>query len=127
MIVREILTIWKNDAELNKLLKSTKNDPRIYMNEPVYTGDCLVYNFTPLLSDGVISQSRIEVDCYSSDYAKSYEILKTVERLMVTVGDNPRTENIISIEKNGGGYVFDKNVKYHMFKAIFSVKERVRN
>lgn len=126
MVIREVLNIWKNDTDLKRLLKSTVSDPRIYMNAPVYTGDCIVYSFTPLISDGVTAQSRIEVDCYSSDYTKSYEILKTIEKLMVTVGDDPRTENILSIEKNGGGYVFDKNVKYHMFKAIFSIKERVR-
>lgn len=126
MIVKEILDILKNDAELKQLLNATKSDPKIYANNALYVGDCLTYEFTPLINNGVLVQSRIEINCYSSNYAKCYEILQAVQRLLITVGDSQLTNTILTIEQNGGGYLYDEKIKVHMFKAIFSVREKAR-
>lgn len=126
MIIKEILNILKQDERLTELLEATSQDRKIYMNETSYIGDCLVYTFTQLTNDSIKAQSRIEIDCISSDFERGSFILKRVQELLLTKGDEPATENIIEITQNGGGYLFDKEIKLHKLKAIFSIKERVR-
>lgn len=126
MVVKDILDILRNDTELKQLLNATKLDPKIYTTGRIYSGDCLVYSYVPLISDGVIIQSRIEINCYSSDYVKGYKLLRAVQRLLITVGDSTLNNTILNIEQNGGGYIFDENIKVHMFKAIFSIQEKAR-
>lgn len=116
MIVKDILNILK--AEITT---------PVYANGHVYDSDCLVYSYAPLTSNGVINQSRIEFDCISSDYAKGFELLQTVRKVLLTVGDKQLNDIILNIEQNGGGYIFDDKIKVHIFKAIFSVKEKVRH
>lgn len=126
MVIREILDILKQDTELTELLEATSQNRKIYMNETTFQGDCIVYTYTQLTNDKVKAQSRIEIDCISSDYEKSSLILTRVQELLLTLGDEPATENIIEIIQNGGGHLFDKEIKLHKLKAIFSIKEKVR-
>ncbi len=126
MIIKEILNILKQDERLTELLEATSQNRKIYMNETTFQGDCIVYTYTQLINDKIKAQSRIEVDCISSDYEKGSLILKRVQELLLTLGDEPATENIIEINQNGGGHLFDKEIKLHKLKAIFSIKEKVR-
>lgn len=126
MIIKEILNILKQDERLTELLEATSQDRKIYMNETSYKDNCLVYTFTQLTNDSIKAQSRIEIDCISSDFERGLSILKRVQELLLTLGDEPATENIIEINQNGGGHLFDKEIKLHKLKAIFSIKEKVR-
>lgn len=126
MIIKEILNILKQDERLTELLEATSQDRKIYINETSYKGNCLVYTFTQLTNDSVKAQSRFEIDCISPDFERCSFILKRVQDLLITLGDEPLTNNIIEISQNGGGYLFDKEIKLHKLKAIFSIKERVR-
>lgn len=126
MIIKEILNILKQDERLTELLEATSQDRKIYMNETSYIGDCLVYTFTQLTNDSIKAQSRIEIDCISPDFERGSSILKRVQELLLTTGDEPATKNIIEITQNGGGHLFDKEIKLHKLKAIFSIKEKVR-
>lgn len=126
MVIREILNILKQDEQLTELLQATNQDRKIYMNETSFKGDCIVYTYTPLTNDSVKAQSRIEIDCISTDFERCSIILKRVQDLLLTTGDESATENIIEIIQNGGGHLFDKEIKLHTLKAIFSIKEKVR-
>ena len=117
MIIREIINILKQDTEL------TDN---VFMNDTDYIGECIVYSYSQLTNNGIIAQSRLEIDCINKNYEQGYIMLEKVQELLLTLGDRKLTENIIEITQNGGGYVYDKNVNLHKFKAIFSIKERGR-
>lgn len=126
MEIKEILDILKNDLSLNELLGASTDYAKIFLNNTLVKDNCITYKYVPLLNDAIKMQSRLEIDCISSNYENAMQILKRVQELLLTIGDAPLRNNLIEITQNGGGYVFDEEIKVHKFKAIFILKERTR-
>lgn len=126
MTVEETLTILKSDKLLKELLEASITDSKIYLNDTTSRDNSITYKYIPLINDAIKMQSRLEIDCISSNYEKGMQILTRVQKLLLTTGDAPLTNNLIEITQNGGGYVFDKDIKIHKIKAIFILKERMR-
>lgn len=126
MAVKEILAILKADQLLKELLGASITDSKIYLNDTINKNDSIVYKYVLLSNDAIKVQSRLEIDCISSNYEKGMQILTKVQQLLLTSGDTPLTNKLIEVTQNGGGYVFDKTIKVHKFKAIFILKERTR-
>lgn len=126
MVLNDILEILKNDAELSALLQPTANDKRIY----AYRGQadtCISYRHTPVTSDGIKAQDKLEINCISTDYATAEKILRRVKELLLTVGDKKLNDEILNVSLNGGGILFDEQTEQHILKAyfIFVSKERM--
>lgn len=111
---------------LKELLAILKPVGDIYHNEGKGS-NCIVYKYTPLLSNGIIGQSRLEITVCNQDQATSLQKLEQIKRLLLTVGADQKTDNTLTIALNGGGYYFNKDISSHCYKAIFSVsfKERM--
>lgn len=122
MILDEILSILKNDTELTFILKPTETDKKIYMYETTRSNNCIVYNFIPVTDDGIKAQSRLDITCISKNYDTAYIMLERIKQLLITIADDHLTNNILTIEQNGGGSLKDGEV--HKLKAFFVVKYR---
>lgn len=108
--------------EILKLLEAIKP---LYQNEG--KGDiCTVYKFIPLMSDGIKGQSRLEILVNDIKYENALTRLEQIKGLLLTVGAQQKTNNLLEIALNGGGYYFNKDTKTHCFKAIFSIKNKER-
>lgn len=126
MVVREILNILKADQELKELLKPIVTDGKFYLESTSTKDEGVVYKYAQITNDGVKAQSRFEVDCISSNYVTAYDTVERIKNLLITLGDSSLSRQIIDVKQNGGGYMFEKELKLHIFKAIFILKERVR-
>lgn len=88
--------------------------------------DCVVYQYIPLLSDGIKEQGRLETTAIASDLKTAYSMIENIKSVLLTIGDERKTETILEITQNGGGCL--ENTDTHLFhlKANFTVKSRVR-
>lgn len=126
MILRDLLNILKGSNELSELLHSDEGDSKIYAGTSDYKSSCIIYSFTDLISDGVIKQSSLEVDCYNIDYLTCYNMSSLVQKLLITIGDKQLNDVILEVSLSGGGHLYNKDTNIHMMKSIFSIKEKVR-
>ena len=126
MILMEILGLLKADEELKRLLKINKDDPKIYPFGTHKIQDCIVYKLVPLTSDGIEEQNRFSITVISKDMIKAMKILEAVKKVLLTVGDEPKTNNILEISLNGGGDPVEnlETGTVHI-KANFIIKNRM--
>lgn len=110
---------------LQELLALLKDVGTIYNNEGKGS-NCIFYRFTPLISDGIIGQSRFEITVCNEKQSESLKKLDQIKRLLITVGSQQKTDNTLTIALAGGGYFFDKDIDSHCYKAIFSVSNKER-
>lgn len=88
--------------------------------------DCIVYQYIPLLSDGIKEQGRLETTIITQDMDKAYRLLEKLKEALLTVGDERKTNSIYEIFHNGGGCLENAETNTIHLKANFTVKSRVR-
>lgn len=125
MILDNILQKLEEDEQLKLLLNSTSNNMGIYLNK-TDKSNSITYRFINLSSDGIIEQSRLEINCLGKDYLKANEIFERVKAVLLTIGDEQFNNDVLEIALNGGGYLFDNDTKNHIVKAFFIVKNKYR-
>lgn len=126
MLIDEILCLMKTNDELNALLNATDDDPKIYPFGADRVKDCIVYKLIPQTDDGIKEQSRLEITIITHDIELGLNILEELKNILVTVGDQSKTSNILEISLNGGGCLenLETNTIHH--KAYFIIKSRRR-
>lgn len=123
MSLSEIITILVSDTALSELLGVTTDDKRIYPLE--IDGQGMSYKYTQLTNDGVKTQDRLEIRVAYTDLSKCYKIMQRVDELLITIGDDPLTSNILHVEKNGGiTPVENKHTGTFTMGSFYSVKGR---
>ena len=85
--------------------------------------DCIVYNLVPVESNKVIEQHRLELTIIALSYEKCYKMTKDIKDKLLTLGPEDRGE-ILKIEQNGGGMLFNESTKTYHFKLNFTIKSR---
>lgn len=125
MILDEIIELLKNDDAFSTYLNISEHDPKIYPFSTSVVQDCIVYKFVPLTSDGIKEQNRIEITAISRDMYRALKILELVKSALITIGDEPKTKNILEISLNGGGTPMENESTGTVhIKANFIVKNR---
>lgn len=126
MLIDDILSLLKVDNELKELLGCTDEDPRIYPFGVDGVKDCIVYKFMPQISDGIKEQSRVEITIITQAMELGLKILEQLKTVLLTIGDQSKTNNILEISLNGGGCLenIETNTIHH--KAYFIIKSRRR-
>lgn len=126
MMLHDILEILKADEKLSNLLQATKADSKIYMYQGK-TDNCISYRYFVVSSDGIKSQTKLELNTISTNYEKAEKIMERVKQLLLTVCDAKLNDEILNVSLNGGGVLFDEQTGQHILKAyfIFVSKERM--
>ena len=106
-MIREILNILKADKKLMALINGTAANPHIYPIETDYLGDCLVYDYHTFSADKITEAKRLEIVIIAKTLSKTLEIENELKRLILTLADKPLTTNILRVEINGGGSLYD--------------------
>lgn len=114
MILKQILTVLQGTGY------------KIYPFGAPKAEDCIVYNFVPLINDGVKEQSRLEITVISKSMSKAYEMLGKTEAKLLTVGDEKFNNDILEISLSGGGSLENLETETIHLKAYFIVKNRYR-
>lgn len=110
--------------ELKRLLDQAGYPVYLFCTNEI--AECILYNFVPLTSDGIKEQGRLEVTIIAFSMEKAQEMLKKVKEVLLTVGDQPKTNTILEIALNGGGCMENIDTATIHLKAFFSVKSRYR-
>ena len=106
-MIKEILNILKADKKLMALINGTAANPHIYPIETDYLGDCLVYDYRTFSADKITEAKRLEIVIIAKTLSKTLEIENELKRLILTLADKPLTTNILRVEINGGGSLYD--------------------
>lgn len=74
--------------------------------------ECVVYSYSPKTDDGIkaLYQLTLRIICKGRKEATLMRIenmKKAIQNKIITIGDNPLTENILSVYQNGGGVMVD--------------------
>lgn len=110
MALENILDILKNDNLLNTLLSATEEDTRIYPFASPKVCDCIVYNFTPLKSDGIKGIAQFKATIITQDMALNLAIQERLDELLLTLADNLLIANITNCTRSGGGTLYNAEV-----------------
>lgn len=106
-MIKEILNILKADKKLMELIDGSVENPHIYPIETDYLGDCLVYDYHTFSADKITEAKRLEIVIIAKTLSKTLEIENELKRLILTLADKPLTTNILRVEINGGGSLYD--------------------
>ena len=117
---------------LSALLARLNNNTWIIANIKVITGaygndyPFIRYIYTPLTSDGVKAQARLDLTAVSPSIATSLDTITECNKSLITIGDLPVDDNILEIRLNGGGSLYNEDTKTFHVKAIYTIlyKER---
>lgn len=86
----------------------------------------LTYSFNSVSDNGVKSTDRLTLTSVGYTIDESLNILNKAKSLLITVGDDKLTDNVLKVKQNGGGNitnVVDGKTMYH-FTAILDVTRR---
>ena len=106
-MIKEILNILKADKKLMELINGSAANPHIYPIETDYLGDCLVYDYHTFSADKITEAKRLEIVIIAKTLSNTLEIENELKRLILTLADKPLTTNILRVEINGGGSLYD--------------------
>ena len=95
------------DKKLMELINGSAANPHIYPIETDYLGDCLVYDYHTFSADKITEAKRLEIVIIAKTLSKTLEIENELKRLIRTLADKPLTTNILRVEINGGGSLYD--------------------
>lgn len=106
-MIKEILEIFKADTTLMGLINGTAAEPHIYPMQTDYLGDCFTYNYHTTAADKITESKRLEITIIAKTLSKTVDIENQIKRLILTLGDTPLITNILQVEVNGGGSLYD--------------------
>lgn len=99
----EAIALMLNDDELKELIGSN-----IFPNRTEYLGDCIVYNFHTITQDKKVQKCRLQITIIAATTALTVAIEERVKTILLTLGDNPLTNDILQVALNGGGTLYDE-------------------
>lgn len=88
--------------------------------------NCIVYNLIPISSNKIIEQSRLEITVIALAMETGLKMIEDIKGVLLTLGDNSLTNNILEIILNGGGSLENLETNTFHFKAFFNIKSRYR-
>lgn len=98
----------KENDDLKKLIGAN-----IYANRTEYLGDCIIYNYHTLLYDKIAKHIRFQITIVAESMEKTLQIEDVVDNLILTLGDEQLTNEILQVRHNGGGSLDDIERKKH--------------
>ncbi len=92
---------------------------------------CIVYEFLTTQNDGLKSHSILKLHIMTkgvneNSIKNGQKIKLEIDSALLTRGDTPLTNNILSVEQNGGGIIPDKQANVLHTLAYYDVIHRIR-
>lgn len=126
-MILSIINILQNNSTIKTLLDGTAADYHIYPLETTYLGDCIVYDCVPVSDDKIQRRDRLQIVVIAATLSKAIEIEEAVKNALLTFGDNSLTNNILKVQQNGGGSLYDSARKKNHRILYFDIITRREN
>ena len=123
MIV-DLLTILRANTTLRQQLDATAAEDHIYARHTDYTGKCLIYDVYTTLANKIQEQNRLTITIVAETLSEIDTIEEEVKRSILTLADNQLTNNILQVELNGGGSLYDYDRQKHHRTLYFTLISR---
>lgn len=102
-----VLDILESNETLKSILKPTPKFPKFYLLSTNDISDCIVYTWGQVSSDGIIKEYRLKVTAITVDTEVGFEIMKVIDKELITVGDTSKHYKILQCNQNGEGLIED--------------------
>lgn len=101
MFIEDIVNLLRNNLDYDFVFDSADA-----------AKDCVVYSYSPRTDDGVkaLYQLSLRIICKGRNEAALVRVEKmkrAIQSKIITLGDNPLTQNILNVYQNGGGVMVD--------------------
>lgn len=100
--MKDVIRILLADATLHALIGDN-----IYPNHTTYLGDCIVYTYNTVYNDKAVKRQRLKLTIIATDLETVDAIEACVSALLLTLGDDILTNDVVQVKQNGGGDLFD--------------------
>lgn len=116
-MIDKVIDLLKDDSALRSLLEASLDDSHIEaLSTSIIDAPALVYTISPIVIDGVKEVYKLELRAMAADIQTTINIIERVNELLLTLGDNSLSNDILSIDANGGGMMeTDIPKRYHQF------------
>ena len=121
MMLESIVAILNADEQLITLLNGKA---AIYPLSTSDLGTCIVYDCHSLSDDKVKRTDRLQLTIIADTLAKSLAIESRVKTLLLTFADLPLNDQILQVEVNGGGSLYDEARKKNHRIIYFNIVSR---
>lgn len=117
---------------LKTVLDKLNADSYLSANINVITGvvsddiPFIYYTWMPQTSDKIKAQARLDLTAITHNIGDSIAAIDAVKKVILTLGDEPLSVDILHVEQNGGGNMHNIDTNTWHVKAIFTIlyKER---
>ena len=120
----DILNVLKSNSRLLQLVGGTKADSRIYARHTDYLGNCIIYDEYTTAANKITENTRLTVTIVADKISLVHSIEEEIKRSILTLADKPLTNNILQVEVNGGGSLYDYDRQKHHRTLYFTVITR---
>ena len=93
----------------------------------LHVGEGITYEFSTTSNNGIKAKDTLKVTVISYRLEKAVTTLNIVAKLLVTIGDDRLTDNVLHVEQNGGSTINNIIGGRNMYfvEAIFDVTRRL--
>ena len=83
------------------------------------------YSYFPVTNDGTVEIGQFELTIANKNLIKCYEAKDEINDILITLGDEQLTNNILSITQSGGGYYRDNDLNIYKLQVNYAVTYRM--
>lgn len=123
-MIESIVALLNADTTLKTLLDGKA---AIYPLSTTDLGNCIIYDCTCLTDDKVKRTDRLQLTVIADTLAKGLAIEARLKTLLLTFADSPLNNQILQVEVNGGGSLYDEGRKKNHRIIYFYIISRSEN
>lgn len=91
-----------------EIMRKTLSPIPLLANRTAYKGgECVIYDVTTLSYDKLKRSVRVKASIVADTMERALEIENQLDEALVTLGDNPLTDTVLSCTHTGGGWMND--------------------
>lgn len=119
-IINQLLALLDSNVNLKALVTSINPFGVTDINS-------MYYKVVKLTSNGITGQMRFELTAVCNNYINAINAIAEAEKTLLTLADNQLSNDILTVERNGGGSMRNAEAKTFHETGIFIVtyKERM--
>lgn len=119
MIV-DLLAVLRANSKLTTLL----GGEHIYAKHTDYLGNCVIYDDYTTAANKITENTRLTITLVADHLSLIHSLAKEVKDSILTLADNQLTQNILQVELNGGGSLYDYDRQKHHRTLYFTIISR---
>lgn len=123
-MITQIIGLLKANSDLASLLGATATNSKISPNYAIKDG--LKYEFSILTSDKIKVQANLNLTIVKNDLLLAYAIKDKLDEILLTLGDEPLTVDILQVSQTGGGVYYDSDIDIQKINVIYTLVYKYR-